>query len=65
MLKVTLKKSLIGYTKRQRATVEALGLGKVGSSAVHAEGPAVQGMIDKVSHLLRVETLQDPVEAKE
>ena len=65
MLRVTLKKSVIGYNKRQRATVEALGLGKIGSSAVHAEGPCIMGMIGKVSHLLRVETLQDPVEVKE
>jgi len=65
MLKLTLKKSVIGYNKRQRATVEALGLGKIGSSAVHGDSPAVMGMIRKVTHLLEVETLQDPVEVKE
>ncbi len=65
MLKVTLKKSFIGYNKRQRATVQALGLNKVGSSAVHAESASVAGMIRKVDHLLAVERLQDPVEVKE
>ncbi len=65
MLKVTLKKSVIGYNKRQRATVKALGLGRVGSSVVQAESPAVMGMIAKVPHLLTVETLQDPVEEKQ
>jgi len=64
MLKVTLKKSVIGYDKRQRATVRALGLGKVGSSAVHTESPSILGMIRKVPHLLSVENLQEPVEAK-
>ncbi len=65
MLKVTLKKSVIGYNKKQRATVKALGLGKVGSSVLQAESPAVLGMIGKVPHLLAVETLQEPVEEKQ
>jgi large subunit ribosomal protein L30 len=65
MLKVTLKKSVIGYDKRQRATVRALGLGKVGSSVLQAESPAILGMIRKVPHLLNVETLAEPVEANE
>lgn len=65
MLKVTLKKSVIGYNKRQRATVRALGLGKVGSSVLQAESPSILGMIRKVPHLLDVETLQEPVEATE
>lgn len=65
MLKVTLKKSVIGYNKKQRATVKALGLGKVGSSVVQADSPAVLGMINKIPHLLSVETLQEPVEATE
>jgi len=65
MLRVTLKKSVIGYDKRQRATVKALGLGKIGSCAVHADNPCILGMIRKVTHLLRVETLQDPLEATE
>ena len=62
MLKVTLKKSVIGYNKKQRATVKALGLGRVGSSVLQAESPAVLGMIGKVPHLLTVETMQEPVE---
>lgn len=65
MLKITLKKSLIGYNKRQRATVRALGLGKVGSSVLQAESPAILGMIRKVPHLLQVETLAEPVEANQ
>jgi large subunit ribosomal protein L30 len=65
MLKVTLKKSMIGYDKRQRATVKALGLNKVGSSAVHADSDSIKGMIRKISHLLSVEPLSDPVEVQE
>ena len=65
MIKITLTKSPIGYNKRQRATVAALGLGKISSSAVHTESDSVMGMIGKVGHLLEVVQLPDPVEVKE
>lgn len=65
MLKVTLKKSVIGYNKRQRATVKALGLGKISSSVLQEESPAILGMIRKVTHLVDVQTLAEPVEAKQ
>ncbi len=65
MLRVTLVKSVIGFNKRQKGTVRALGLGKVGSSAVHAESDAVKGMIRKVGCLLNVESLGDAVEVSE
>ena len=63
MLKITLRKSFIGYNKRQRATAKALGLGKVGSSVLQAESPAILGMVRAIPHLLSVETLQEPAEA--
>jgi len=65
MLKVTLKKSVIGYNKRQRATVKALGLGKISSSVLQDNSPAILGMIRKVTHLVDVQTLAEPVEAKQ
>ena len=43
MLRVTLKRSVIGYNKRQRQTAKALGLGKVGSSYLHARSDSVMG----------------------
>ena len=64
MIRITLKKSVIGYEKSQRLTARALGLGKVGSSAVHEETPQIQGMIRKIPHLLDVVKLDDPVEDK-
>ena len=64
MLKVTLTKSGIGYDKTQRATARARGLGKIGSSVLHAVSDSVLGMIRKIRHLLTVENLQDPVEAQ-
>lgn len=65
MLKVTLKNSVIGSNQRQRATVKALGLGKIGSSVVQAESDSVMGMLRKVGHLVEVEKLGDPVEVRQ
>ena len=54
-INVTLKKSLIRTTKRQVATVKALGLGKLNSTVVHEDTPQIRGMIAKVNHLVSVE----------
>ena len=54
-INVTLKSSVIGSNKRQVATVRALGLGKVNSTAVHEDTPQIRGMIAKVNHLVTVE----------
>ncbi len=52
---VTLKKSIIGSTKRQKLTVQALGLKKVNSKAEHDNSDCIKGMIKKVNHLVSVE----------
>lgn len=57
-IKVTLIKSTIGCTVPQKATVEALGLKKIGKSKIHKNNPAIQGMIFKVKHLVSVEEVK-------
>ncbi len=54
-IKVTLVKSTISCTEKQKATVEALGLKKVGSSNVVPDNDCAKGMIKVVSHLVKVE----------
>ncbi len=54
-MKITLKRSLIGVKKDQRATVNALGLRKTGDSRTVADTQDVRGMVDKVAYLLEVE----------
>ena len=54
-LKITLKKSQIGFERSQGLTARALGLGKVGSSVTQPDNPAVRGMIRKLHHVLVVE----------
>ena len=55
MLKITLVKSTIGSTPYQKKVVKALGLGKLNSSVVLPDSPAVKGAVNKVPHLLKVE----------
>ncbi len=58
LIKVTLVKSTIGCLKEQKATVEALGLKKIRSSKIHKNNKAIQGMIFKVKHLVKVEEVK-------
>jgi large subunit ribosomal protein L30 len=53
-LKLTLVRSPIGSTERQRATVRALGLRKLHQVVQHADSPATRGMVQKVAHLVHV-----------
>ena len=54
-VKITLVKSLIGRKKEHVATVNALGLRKIGKNVEHEETPQIKGMINKVIYLLNVE----------
>ena len=54
-LRITQVRSQIGQSERHRGTLRALGLGKIGRTAEHEEGPVVAGMLRKVRHLVRVE----------
>lgn len=56
-LRVTYVKSAIGYSKKQKATVAALGFTKLKQTRVLDDTPAVRGMIAKVKHLVRVEEI--------
>ena len=55
---VTLVKSPIGFNKRQKATVKALGLNKLHQTVEQTDTPAVRGMINTVSHLVTVKETQ-------
>jgi large subunit ribosomal protein L30 len=58
-LKVTQTGSSIGTKPKQRGTLRALGLGRIGKSRVHTDSPDVRGQIQKVPHLVSVETLSE------
>lgn len=53
-IQITLKRSLIGRSEKQRLTVKTLGLRKLHQSVILNDNEAIRGMIDKVSHLVEV-----------
>lgn len=53
-LKVKLVKSLIGSTKSQLATAQALGIRKIGDESIHPDNPATRGKLRKLAHLIQV-----------
>lgn len=56
MVRVRQFRSAIGYSPDQHQTLRGLGLGKPNSVKELIDTPAVRGMINKVSHLVKVET---------
>ena len=54
-LKITQVRSGIGQSGRHRGTLRALGLGKIGRSAVHSDSPQLQGMLRQIRHLVTIE----------
>ena len=54
-LKVTWRKSAIGYAKDQKATIRALGLRRLNQTVVFQDSPSIRGMLAKVRHLVVVE----------
>ncbi|TKG91021.1 50S ribosomal protein L30 [Puteibacter caeruleilacunae] len=54
-IKVKQVKSTIGSTKRQKATMQALGLKKMNQVVEHEATPQILGMVEKLKHLVTVE----------
>ncbi len=54
-VKITQVKSVIDRSKRQKATIQALGLRKMNQTVEREANPQILGMIAKVSHLVKVE----------
>jgi large subunit ribosomal protein L30 len=56
--KITQIRSKIGSTKRQRATLETLGLKKINYSVEREDTPSLRGQIEKVRHLIKLEEVE-------
>ena len=56
-LKVTQTKSTIGIKPKQRGTIRALGLGRIGKTNTLPDRPEIRGMIAMIPHLIDVETI--------
>jgi large subunit ribosomal protein L30 len=58
-LRITQTRSVIDRPKRQKLTIEALGLGRPNWVKIHNDTPQIRGMINKVSHLVKVEEIKE------
>lgn len=58
-LKITWTKSFIGYPETQRKTIKSLGLHKLHQSVIKEDSQQLRGQINKVSHLVAVEEVED------
>ena len=56
-IKVKKVKSAINRTLNQKRTLEALGLRKIGQVVEHDDTPSILGMVNKVKHLVSMETV--------
>jgi large subunit ribosomal protein L30 len=54
-IKITWTKSTIGRPGIQRRIIESLGLRRLHHTVVHQDSPTIRGMVNKVSHLVKVE----------
>ncbi len=54
-IKITQVKSTIKRSQRQKDTITCLGLGKLNKTVVVTATPQILGMVNKVSHLVKVE----------
>ena len=57
-IKVTQTRSAIGSKPKQRGTLRALGLGKIGQSNALPDRNEIRGMIARVPHLIKVEEVK-------
>ncbi|MDF9867546.1 large subunit ribosomal protein L30 [Bacilli bacterium PM5-3] len=58
MVEITLKRSLIGSKKNQKATAQALGLSKINQKVQKQDNEATRGMINVISHLVEVKEVK-------
>lgn len=56
-LQITYVRSSIGYTQRQKDTLHALGIRRMGQTVLRPDTQAIRGMVDKVKHLVSVEEI--------
>jgi large subunit ribosomal protein L30 len=56
-IRITQVKSKNGKPERQKRTLEALGIRKLNHSVVHEATPQILGMVNKISHLVKVENI--------
>jgi len=57
-LRITYVKSSIGYNIRQKRTIKALGLRRIGDVVEQEDTPVIRGMVNRVGHLVQVQEVE-------
>ena len=57
-LRLTYVRSAIGYSKRQKGTIRALGFHRLGDTVVQPDTPPIRGMVNRVRHLVSVQEIE-------
>lgn len=60
-LKITQVRSRIGATERQCKNLDALGLKKINASVEHDDSAIIKGMVERVKHLVKTETIIETI----
>lgn len=58
-LKITYKKSSIGFRQSQKDTIRSLGLRKLHQTVEHEDNSTIRGMVNTVAHLVQVEEVKE------
>lgn len=58
-LRITWKKSGIGFERNQQATIRSLGLRRLNQTVEREDTPVVRGMLHKVRHMVQVDEVKD------
>ncbi len=53
-IKIQYYKSVIGYSKKQKAIVKSLGITKLNQTVARPDNPSMRGIVEKIPHLLRI-----------
>ena len=53
-IKIQYYKSMIGYSKKQKAVIKSLGITKLNQTIERPDNASMRGIVEKVPHLLRI-----------
>jgi len=53
-IKIQYYRSMIGYSKKQKAVIKSLGITKLNQTVTRPDNPSMRGIVEKVPHLLRI-----------
>jgi len=53
-IKIQYYRSMIGYSKKQKAVIKSLGITKLNQTITRPDNPSMRGIVEKIPHLLKI-----------